>query len=47
MFFPTEAKSDFFLQKEKWEGLCESFFCFGQKKYCFEDLIWVPLKLFS
>ena len=31
MFFPTEAKSDFFLQKEKWESLCESFFCFGQK----------------
>ena len=31
MFFPTEAKSDFFLQKEKWESLCESFSCFGQK----------------
>ena len=31
MFFPTEAKSDFFLQKEKWESLCESFFVLDKK----------------
>ena len=47
MFFPTEAKSDFFLQKEKWESLWESSFCFGQKNIVYEDLNWVPLELFS
>jgi len=35
------------LKKKNGTVFAKALFVLGKKKYCFGDLIWVPLKLFS